>query len=177
MAHVQHELSCDAIEVLHVTARAGLLTWVTGENGAGKSRLLRELARSRTGVGRTAYYHPTMGAPLHVTVADWLRLNEALLPADSATLLGRDDEFFPRVNAAARMTKLSTGEAKRLLLWSLLRMFTRYTFLDEPYEHLSPAAKARLTSVLRERSRNSIVVVATNQEIPAFDDMQIVEIE
>jgi ABC-type Mn2+/Zn2+ transport system ATPase subunit len=74
--------------------------------------------------------------------------------------------FLPAVPSDRLLTEVSTGEAKRILLHALLTRATEVTVLDEPYEHLSSAAKQALTHVLLERARNSIVVVATNQDIP-----------
>ena len=166
---------------------AGTLLWITGENGAGKSSVLRVLAQRGAARGAVAfdqvpklteiaYYSPVMGPPVNTTVRGWLQLNHALLEEKQAAL-SSDDRLLPRVAADSRLTRLSTGETKRLLLWSLLRMPRPFTFLDEPYEHLSPAAKARLTEILSMRAAESAVVVATNQEVPSIANKQVLEID
>lgn len=121
------------------------------------------------------FYVPAMGCPSLVTVTDWFRFNRSVLPAARAALRD-DDEILPPVGEAARLRRLSTGEQKRLLLWSLLRRPTLFTFLDEPYEHLSPTAKTRLTDILYERAQSGVVVVATNQEVPRRPNTTIVEL-
>ncbi|MGQ0814138.1 MAG: ABC transporter ATP-binding protein [Gemmatimonadota bacterium] len=167
-------------------AAAGTLTWIIGENGAGKSSLLRVLAMRAGGTGAVqlepypeitdiTFYSPLMGVPANLTVASWLRFNTQLI-AEDALCLGPDDPLLPAVSATARLTTLSTGEAKRLLLWSLLRVRRPFTFLDEPYEHLSPAAKSRLTDILVARAVGCVVVVATNQDVPNIPNKQIIEV-
>jgi heme exporter protein A len=163
---------------------AGTLLWITGENGAGKSTLLRWLAGrspdprikfSPVPSGRdVAFYSPQMNVPEHFTVAQMLTFSDAT--SSDVRLLDRTDFLLPPVLPGALLTRLSTGEAKRLLLWSLLRTDRPYTFLDEPYEHLSPAAKSRLTEILAERSRTRVVVVATNQEIPSLPHCTTIDV-
>jgi ABC-2 type transport system ATP-binding protein len=174
------------IESVSFTADTGRITWITGENGAGKSTLLRALSL-RSGSNHSihlnpldssrdiAYYAPVMGVPSFVTVGRWYEFNRDLIPANES-LLTDTDPIVPQVSRAALMTRLSTGEQKRLLLWSLLRRRSRFTILDEPYEHLSPSAKSRLTEILVERSRDSVVVIATNQEVPAEHEPRVVEV-
>lgn len=154
---------------------AGVPAWLVGENGAGKSSLLRVLAgRARAAGGavrRTApagrtlsplYFHPSIRLPREATVRDWLRLTKTFL--EGAPPL--DEPLAPDLAPDRRLETLSTGEAKRLLLAALLRRDSPFLFLDEPYDHLSDEARAALTAILVRRARHDVVVVATNQPIP-----------
>lgn len=193
MVHVSHTVAPDAawrLRVEGLTVRrgrstvlenfswrhgAGRIAWVTGENGAGKSSLLRTLAgrlAPRAGrvlwVGpsrrpRRLYHHPEMRLPATATVADWRRLVAALLPGDAAAV---GPLAPPDAPAHRRLSRLSTGEAKRLLLDALLLSPGPFLFLDEPYEHLSAHARSTLTELLIGRARRSVTVVATNRALP-----------
>lgn len=163
----------------------GEIAWLVGENGAGKSSLLRVLAgRDRPSEGRatlrpgsdpaprTAWFHPGMRLPPEVRGADWDRLVDALTPG-----WPRLEALRPaRADARTRVGRLSTGEAKRLQLEAVLRRPATFAFLDEPYSNLSAAGRAALTDVLVARARGAIVVVATNQAIPAGAGGVVVEI-
>lgn len=156
----------------------GEVAWVVGENGAGKSSLLRTLAgRDHAAAGSVTrltppgtrptvlYYHPNMGLPDSLTVGAWQDFVERITPAASRYPLIPD--LLP---ASAlphkRVERLSTGEAKRLALHALLRRAAPFLILDEPFEHLSPSAKDILAEHLCARARDTVIVVATNQEIP-----------
>jgi heme exporter protein A len=154
---------------------AGKIAWVIGENGLGKSSLLRVLAgRSSPRAGRALvegppgeraerlYFHPGIRAPADIDLAAWLRFVEANTPA-AVTAPG----LLPAaLDGRRRLETLSTGEAKRVLLAALLRRQTALTILDEPYEHLSRGAKTALTEALRRRAEHGVVVIATNQDVP-----------
>ena len=166
----------DSFDLEH---EAGRLAWITGENGAGKSSLLRVLAGrlrpDRGSVTRApsgaslAYYHPAMSLPRDPTVSGWWQLlGYSGAPAEPLS---------PTVRAREQLGRLSTGERKRLLLLGILSRPTQFTFLDEPFEHLSPNAKARLTELLIERGRTGVVVVATNQEVPVAGDPIVMRLE
>ncbi|NIQ59234.1 MAG: AAA family ATPase, partial [Gammaproteobacteria bacterium] len=116
---------------------------------------------SRCGSSRAPflYYHAGMAIPDGSTVGDWERLVLRLVPR--RTDPGRT-RLWPTVDGRRPVGRLSTGERKRLLLDALLRR-PGSLLLDEPYEHLSPGAKAELTRLLEARARSSVVVVATNQ--------------
>lgn len=156
------------------THTPGTIAWLTGDNGAGKSSLMAVLAGRRrpsrgrvlhvAGHGRerhTLYYRPGMKLPLDATVGDWRGLVESLCRAEGAPEIdGLTPVELPPDRA---IRKLSTGEAKRLLLGALLARPAGFVLLDEPYEHLSVTAKEQLTGLLTARARREVVVVATNQ--------------
>lgn len=153
----------------------GTVAWICGPNGAGKSSLMRVLAGidvPRAGAvvhevrGRAAdasdiaHYTPSMSLPPEPR-AVWFSGMMARL-VDGPIPLEPD-----RALRAKRCASLSTGEEKRLLLGPLLARGRSFIFLDEPYEHLSREARAQLTAALVTLASTSVVVVATNQPIPA----------
>lgn len=158
------------IEALDWQATAGGVAWVIGENGSGKSTLLRALAGrlkpaagwmrfepDTFGVRSFVWYHPHMQPPDETRVADWNRLVQALVP------VGTPPSLAPELRSRQRFGEVSTGERKRELLEALLRLAAPVYLLDEPFEHLSPDGKARLTERLTRLAREAVVVVATNQ--------------
>lgn len=156
----------------------GEVAWVVGENGAGKSSLLRILAgRDRPQAGSVhyigpdetrpdpIYYHPDMNLPGQMTVGDWQRFLARIAPTLDHYPL--DPALLPAAVPPGRgVQKLSTGEAKRIILAALLSRDAPFVILDEPFEHLSREGKDILARHLVERARRRVVIVATNQEIP-----------
>jgi ATPase subunit of ABC transporter with duplicated ATPase domains len=165
---------------------AGSVAWLVGENGTGKSSLLRVLAgwqgasagrvQWNHDLQRLRYYSPSMCVSGDLTVNDWIEFTSAVQgavpPSDSI------EQLKPRAaNRRRRFSELSTGEAKRLLLWALLRRLEGPLVLDEPYEHLSREAKAALTVTLRTIARTSIVIVATNQDVALIAPEQLLTLD
>jgi ABC-type multidrug transport system ATPase subunit len=155
---------------LDVEIRPGSVFWVVGPNGAGKSSLLRVMAGiDRPHAGAVTrwtdpeepflYFQSEMSLPPSATVGDWYRLVHRLLPARGVAVR---TPLWPDTAPDRRIGRLSTGERKRLLLDALFRR-PGSLLLDEPFEHLSPDAKAALTRLLTARVRSNVVVVATNQ--------------
>ena len=163
------------VEDLSLRHTPGRAAWLVGENGSGKSSLMRVLAGldppaagsvSREGVEGcrhpTAYYHPEMGLPGSVRVSDWRRLLASLGPRqDEGRGLGP-----PLASATTSLAGLSTGEEKRLILDAVLGSGRPFVFLDEPYEHLSAEGKELLSARIAAAARRRVVVVATNQQVP-----------
>jgi len=163
------------VENLSFTHSVGSVAWLVGENGGGKSSLMRVLAgvarpsagsvrhRARDGSAAAgAYYDPDMRLPHAAHVSDWqtlvarLRLPEREVPG-LAPPFAR-----PRIPAA----DLSTGEEKRLVLEAVLATGRDFVFLDEPFEHLSIEGKELLAERLGRLATGKVVVVATNQGMP-----------
>lgn len=163
------------VEGLDLEHRPGTVAWLVGENGGGKSTLLRALARldaPATGTVRLSapdgrqpartYYHPDMRLPPRVRVAGWQAMVSRLgLPEREVPGLTP-----PFARPGIRAADLSTGEEKRLVLDAILSNGRDYVFLDEPFEHLSPEGKEMLTERLGRMAALRVVVVATNQAIP-----------
>lgn len=155
------------VDRLSLAIEPGSVFWVVGPNGAGKTSLLRVLVgldAPRAGiVSREApdapfrYYHSEMTLPRWSTVGAWDRLVAELAPGALEPTALR-----PPLGPRRRVRRLSTGEHKRLILDGLLRV-PGSLLLDEPYEHLSPDAKATLSGLIRHRARTAVVVVVTNQ--------------
>ncbi|HEX7049692.1 MAG TPA: ATP-binding cassette domain-containing protein [Longimicrobiales bacterium] len=161
------------------THHSGEVAWVVGENGAGKTSLLRVLAgRARPSAGRirwcgpagrsprVLYYHPAMRLPPEARLEDWQEAMSVLIGREA--LQSAASAIAPAgVARRRRLGVLSTGESKRVLLASLLSQPAEFLILDEPYAHLSEGAREALTAVLAERARRAVVVVATHQGVPA----------
>lgn len=172
----RHELLIDRLNFEHLP---GSICWVVGENGAGKSTLLRVFAQRLLPASgtvaytpaaaarvRVSYFQPAMTGPPECAFGSWIQLQRRLWP-DAAALLHWTDPLLPTLPPTKTLGPWSTGEGKRLLLHALLRRPTDVTILDEPYEHLSAFAKQRLSEILGARAAASVVVIATNQPIPA----------
>ena len=154
------------VDGLTVEITSGSIFWVVGPNGAGKTSLLRVIAGldrpdhgtvARAGRHRFLYFHSEMTLPGWSTVGGWDRLLTGVAPD-----AGPPTPLRPALAPGRWIRRLSTGERKRLLLDGLLRV-PGSLLLDEPYEHLAPAAKADLSRLLRQRARAHVVVVVTNQ--------------
>lgn len=163
------------VEDLSLVHSAGSVAWLVGENGGGKSSLMRVLAGvSRPFAGtvrhavpagsaaRRSYYHPDMRLPGAIRVTDWQALVGRLdLPEREIPGL-----VPPFARSRTPASDLSTGEEKRLILEAVLATGRDFFFLDEPFEHLSAEGKDLLVERLGRLARSRVVVVATNQGIP-----------
>ena len=134
---------------------AGEKLLVTGPNGAGKSTLLGVLA------GRIAPAHGTVRHAGKVA----LLAQESVFENEDATA-GRlcpqahDLGLLSRKDLARPVSRLSTGQRRRLDLAILLSDGPHVLLLDEPTNHLSIALVDELTEALRHT--NAAVAVATH---------------
>lgn len=159
----------------------GRIFWVIGPNGAGKSTLLRVIAGldlPRRGAlvntgRRPCYLDSEMTLPGASTIGSWDRLVRTVGRTRGA---GPATPLWPDVEPGRRISRLSTGQRKRLLLDAVLRQPGPLA-LDEPFEHLSPGAKADLRTLLQARAAEQVVVVATNQHSPTEHGDEVLYLE
>jgi ABC-type multidrug transport system ATPase subunit len=184
------------VDGLTVDLEPGAIFWVVGPNGAGKTSLLRVLAGvdppRRGTLERDGpdllYFQSEMTLPASATVGSWERLVRRLSRSGGASERagrpsvragrpsGRTPLWPDDVEPGRRVSRLSTGQRKRLLLDALLRE-EGPAALDEPFEHLSPGAKADLATLLERRAERYPVVVATNQQPEGFERTRGIRLE
>ncbi len=159
---------------LSFRAAAPSLVAVVGENGAGKSTLLRmiagllrptsgriELTGAEAGVGYAApdleFYEEFSARENLEFAADARGIPHAAVDGAlgrvELTERGRD-----------RVSALSSGMKQRLRLAFALLGEPAALVLDEPGAHLDERGRAALASILDERRRGGLVLVATNDE-------------
>jgi|GEM_PF-1372867 len=177
------------ISDLDLSVRGGAITWVLGENGAGKSSFLAILAgRERPSAGKiyyhpaiepleeSIYYHPGLSLPDRTSVHEWTTFAERVAP--HSPYRPSLAELPPRIpDVSLPLSSLSTGEGKRLILATVLSKPAPLIILDEPFEHLSRAAREILHQHLADRASDALVFIATNQELPRYADGLIIRFD
>ncbi|MFF3667670.1 ABC transporter ATP-binding protein [Microtetraspora malaysiensis] len=168
-----------------LTVRQGEIVAVAGENGTGKSTLLRCLAGLRP---PTSGEVSVFGTPPSDDAAFWRAV--ALVAAEPAWYPGLTvrehvelirvthepvDDAWPDVTqvlelcglterADAVPLTLSTGQRQRLCLASALVRPSRLLLLDEPEHGLDIAFRARLAGILTEYARSGGTVVMASHD-------------
>lgn len=160
------------IEGLSFAVPAGGALVVTGANGAGKSSLLRVLARlgraaagSVTSPARVAWLGEASALDGDRRLADalafWARLdggNDRVTDALAAVALDRLADVPVRL--------LSTGQRRRAAFARVLASGADGWLLDEPASGLDADAVARLeAAVARHRAAGGVVAMATHQPL------------
>ncbi len=162
MAFGEHRLYSN----LDWTVRYGERWGVVGENGTGKSTLVRNILgllaplQGRAQLGSkiaSAYFaQDATTLDLEKSPLDTLVWDFDLLPADARNLLGRflitgDDVYRP-------IKTLSGGEKNKLVLATLTTLHPNLLILDEPTNHLDMASREALAIVLKEFKGTLILV-------------------
>ncbi len=135
-----------------VEVRRGDRILVTGRNGAGKTTLLNALAGPETAV----LPQTTDGLRSGSTVMEFFRSRVPVYLDDAERLL--EGHQFGADQWDARLSSLSAGELRRLLLAVLVNSPARVLLLDEPTNFLDLDALEVVEEALR-RYRGTLVVV------------------
>jgi ATP-binding cassette subfamily F protein 3 len=145
------------ISSLDWTVRLGERWGVVGENGAGKSSLLRTILGRAPALGGSArigasvevgyFTQDAEDLPMEDSPLDYFAFDVGLKPGEARNLLGRfliegDDVFRP-------IRTLSGGEKNKLALARLTHESPNLLVLDEPTNHLDMASREALADVLK----------------------------
>lgn len=173
------------------SADPGKFVGIVGPNGAGKTTLLRAIAGERPTFGQVLlngdnlydspeFWLRQLGyVPVDNVLHDQLTVWQALtfagrlrLPYESEQDIARKTDLlltefgFPLGDRRRNtlMSKLSSGERKRVNICAELYMEPRLLLLDEPTSNLDPDAELDLMRKLRERAHrhNQTILVVTH---------------
>ncbi|MEU4654086.1 ribosomal protection-like ABC-F family protein [Streptomyces sp. NPDC023723] len=148
-----------------LTVEAGGRLLVTGDNGTGKSTLLRLLAgRLAPDAGRLTRHgraghlpqEPVSGRPGATVLETYARGLPGTSEEHAERLLALG--LFAPGRLTARVTDLSTGQRQRLALARLLSRRCDVLLLDEPTNHLSPALAEELQEALHSYPGTLVLV-------------------
>jgi len=157
------------------------ITAVLGENGAGKSSLLRLLAGLSTPAGGTITWGGSRSAPaairwvaqqpqfLRASVVANLWVAASALPGRRAEKRRQIERLLERVGLAARAdepaTRLSGGERQRLALARAWLAMPQLLLLDEPTANLDPGATQAVERLIQEMRSSGIRIVMTTHHL------------
>jgi ATP-binding cassette, subfamily C, bacterial CydD len=184
-------------ENLSTVIRPGLVTVLTGANGAGKSSALQAITGLTTAIGgritvagidiadlepnawwKQVCWLPQRPVLVPGTVAHNLSLFGPLADPASACAAGGFDDVMARLPDGARTVigrggvGLSLGERQRLALARALGSSAPILLFDEPTAHLDAVTETRVLHAIVERARagDTVVVVGHREQILAIGD-------
>ncbi|MGI5378916.1 ABC transporter ATP-binding protein [Streptomyces sp. CA-251387] len=160
---------------VHLTVPPGTLTRIEGENGTGKSTLLRLLARidaptegKVTGRLRTAYVPERFPTALPFTALGYLTHLGTVhgLSRPAATRAAGEclDRFGAAAYARTPMAHLSKGSSQKVAVAQALLADPELLVLDEAWTGLDAAARTELERAVAERTAAGTAVVFVDHD-------------
>ena len=156
---------------------------ILGPNGSGKTTLFRGIAgiaRIFSGnievIGGLAVnlYEALLLVP-RLAAGELIELRSDLYRVDKSAILEifLDQLSFPRELLKREVTKLSSGERKSVLNSIALGSGKENILLDEPFEGLDPARKARLIKIIDKASGTIVINTHETTILEALEDRKV----
>ena len=182
---------------LDFALNAGELLLLEGQNGSGKTSLLRAIAgliELETGsvswngvavLGQRESFHNSLAWMAHrvgfkadLTVLENLQFESALRPQSDREL----DEIFSRLGIGRLgrlpMRALSAGQQRRIALARMLMSAAELWIMDEPFTNLDRDGRALVIELVSEHlSRDGMALIAAHQDIDLDVPMQIIKLQ
>jgi ABC-type Mn2+/Zn2+ transport system ATPase subunit len=148
------------------------LTFLVGENGAGKTSLVRSILGLIPLTTGNIFIHsfegrqPIMGyvpqrvefpRQFQMTVSEYLNYSASVRKDSVESVLQKVD--FPGSHMNSRITELSGGEVQKLLLAAELHRRPDILFLDEPLSNVDDSSEKHIIDVILEIKNSGVSIV------------------
>ena len=147
------------------------LTFLVGENGSGKTSLVRSILGLVPVIKGAISIHSSNGKPVigyvpqniefpkqfQMTVTEYLNYSAEVSSQLVDTVLKRVD--FPENQAKSRITELSGGQVQKLLLAAELYRSPDILFLDEPLSNVDDASEKHIIDLILEIKNQGVAIV------------------
>lgn len=159
---------------IYIKSETGLITGLVGNNGSGKSSLLKamfgtlnaESVSTRIDNKHLKQPYLTRGAVNYLPQFNFLPKNRSIgvICSDyGADLKEFSDRFELQIEPSARAGDVHGAIVRMLEIYLLLNKGTKFTFLDEPFTHLSPLLVEKLCEYLQEVKLSKGIILTDHQ--------------
>ena len=172
------------IRVKRFCVRRGTKVCIVGESGAGKTTLLDSIAglikyEGEIKRGKFFYLPFNVSVPPFQTVWDFVRQNAAVSRCSSPPIfLQRVVTYLKAMgieDLSKRVSSMSDGERRRMLLALALSHGCELLLIDEPFQGLDPQNVLRISKYLRRYEGTGIYVVHNYLGLGACDETYLLK--